>query len=249
MEPSPFTTTVLDLTTQPTSSDKPVDTINPRDMTLGDDVEGTPSESGTTSSEDNSTSPSHSSESISKSAPKKRKKWGQVLPEPTTNLPPRKRAKTDEEKQQRKYERVKRNRQAAHNSRLRKQEEMDKLYAENNSLKQDINNFRDEISRLNDENARLSKLASQPQPVLPVSDTAQTIDDMMFSADFKTVKQELNVLTPPDSPRSLFEASKQFNDTHSAEMWSSPQWTLNSPIALSEDKSTSMATLTMETLS
>jgi transcriptional activator HAC1 len=45
---------------------------------------------------------------------KKRKSWGQVLPEPKTNLPPRKRAKTDDEKEQRRIERVKRNRLVRH---------------------------------------------------------------------------------------------------------------------------------------
>ena len=58
---------------------------------------------------------------------KKRKSWGQELPEPTTNLPPRKRAKTDDEKEQRRIERIKRNRAAAHNSRERKRQETDRL--------------------------------------------------------------------------------------------------------------------------
>ena len=58
---------------------------------------------------------------------KKRKSWGQELPEPTTNLPPRKRAKTDDEKEQRRIERIKRNRAAAHNSRERKRQETEVL--------------------------------------------------------------------------------------------------------------------------
>lgn len=58
---------------------------------------------------------------------KKRKSWGQELPEPTTNLPPRKRAKTDDEKEQRRIERIKRNRAAAHNSRERKRQETETL--------------------------------------------------------------------------------------------------------------------------
>lgn len=58
---------------------------------------------------------------------KKRKSWGQQLPEPTTNLPPRKRAKTEDEKEQRRIERIKRNRAAAHNSRERKRQETDTL--------------------------------------------------------------------------------------------------------------------------
>ncbi|KAK0336017.1 transcription factor that binds to CRE motif [Friedmanniomyces endolithicus] len=58
---------------------------------------------------------------------KKRKSWGQSLPEPTTALPPRKRAKTDDEKEQRRIERIKRNRAAAHNSRERKRAETETL--------------------------------------------------------------------------------------------------------------------------
>ena len=60
-------------------------------------------------------------------AAKKRKSWGQELPEPTTSLPPRKRAKTGEEKEQRRIERIKRNRAAAHNSRERKRQEAEVL--------------------------------------------------------------------------------------------------------------------------
>ncbi|KAF1821295.1 uncharacterized protein K489DRAFT_270990 [Dissoconium aciculare CBS 342.82] len=60
-------------------------------------------------------------------AAKKRKSWGQELPQPKTNLPPRKRAKTDDEKEQRRIERIKRNRAAAHNSRERKRQEAEGL--------------------------------------------------------------------------------------------------------------------------
>jgi transcriptional activator HAC1 len=58
---------------------------------------------------------------------KKRKSWGQELPEPKTMLPPRKRAKTEDEKEQRRIERIKRNRAAAHNSRERKRQETETL--------------------------------------------------------------------------------------------------------------------------
>jgi transcriptional activator HAC1 len=50
----------------------------------------------------------------------------QALPEPKTNLPPRKRAKTEDEKEQRRIERIKRNRAAAHNSRERKRQETER---------------------------------------------------------------------------------------------------------------------------
>lgn len=64
---------------------------------------------------------------VTSKAAKKRKSWGQELPEPKTALPPRKRAKTDDEKEQRRIERIKRNRAAAHNSRERKRQETETL--------------------------------------------------------------------------------------------------------------------------
>ncbi|GAB7353377.1 hypothetical protein MBLNU459_g3857t1 [Dothideomycetes sp. NU459] len=70
--------------------------------------------------------------------PKKRKSWGQPLPEPTTSLGPRKRAKTADEKEQRRIERIKRNRAAAHNSRERKRQEAAQLEIENGRLKQQM---------------------------------------------------------------------------------------------------------------
>ncbi|CAI6087034.1 unnamed protein product, partial [Clonostachys chloroleuca] len=65
---------------------------------------------------------------------KKRKSWGQVLPEPKTNLPPRKRAKTEDEKEQRRVERVLRNRRAAQSSRERKRQEVEALEKRNKEL-------------------------------------------------------------------------------------------------------------------
>jgi len=65
---------------------------------------------------------------------KKRKSWGQQLPEPKTNLPPRKRAKTEDEKEQRRVERVLRNRRAAQSSRERKRQEVEALEAEKRQI-------------------------------------------------------------------------------------------------------------------
>lgn len=77
----------------------------------------------------------------SRQQPKKRKSWGQVLPEPKTSLPPRKRAKTADEKEQRRIERVKRNRLAAHNSRERKRQEYDVLLQEKEELEIKLQSF------------------------------------------------------------------------------------------------------------
>ncbi|KAI1080118.1 hypothetical protein F5B20DRAFT_589521 [Whalleya microplaca] len=73
-------------------------------------------------------------ESNEKKQTKKRKSWGQVLPEPKTNLPPRKRAKTEDEKEQRRVERVLRNRRAAQSSRERKRQEVEALEIRNQQL-------------------------------------------------------------------------------------------------------------------
>ncbi|KAF5240622.1 hypothetical protein FANTH_9473 [Fusarium anthophilum] len=56
-----------------------------------------------------------------------RAKWGRVLPEPRTSIPPRRRAKTADEREQRMVERVLRNRRSAHNSRERKKVELERL--------------------------------------------------------------------------------------------------------------------------
>jgi len=73
-------------------------------------------------------------EAQSKKPVKKRKSWGQQLPEPKTNLPPRKRAKTEDEKEQRRVERVLRNRRAAQSSRERKRQEVEALEAEKHQV-------------------------------------------------------------------------------------------------------------------
>ncbi|KAH8883143.1 hypothetical protein GQ53DRAFT_604833, partial [Thozetella sp. PMI_491] len=78
--------------------------------------------------------PESPEESGEKKPVKKRKSWGQVLPEPKTNLPPRKRAKTEDEKEQRRVERVLRNRRAAQSSRERKRLEVEALEKRNKQL-------------------------------------------------------------------------------------------------------------------
>ncbi|KAF8434691.1 hypothetical protein BDZ91DRAFT_804579 [Kalaharituber pfeilii] len=98
------------------------------------------SQASTTPSAASSASPEPASQaSQEQAAPekkpvKKRKSWGQELPVPTTNLPPRKRAKTEAEKEQRRIERVLRNRAAAQSSRERKRKEVEALEDVKNKL-------------------------------------------------------------------------------------------------------------------
>ncbi|KAI1343257.1 hypothetical protein F5Y15DRAFT_229039 [Xylariaceae sp. FL0016] len=84
--------------------------------------------------DDNATASSPAPTDSDKKQTKKRKSWGQVLPEPKTNLPPRKRAKTEDEKEQRRVERVLRNRRAAQSSRERKRQEVEALEKRNADL-------------------------------------------------------------------------------------------------------------------
>ncbi|KAG4442930.1 hypothetical protein IFR05_001543 [Cadophora sp. M221] len=89
---------------------------------------------------------------------KKRKSWGQQLPEPKTNLPPRKRAKTEDEKEQRRVERVLRNRRAAQSSRERKRQEVEALEAQKLAVEQ---TNQDLMRRLADAEAKNALLERQ----------------------------------------------------------------------------------------
>ena len=86
---------------------------------------------------------------------KKRKSWGQVLPEPKTNLPPRKRAKTEDEKEQRRVERVLRNRRAAQSSRERKRQEVEALEERCKQLEDALRERNNTVDLLMDEMQRL----------------------------------------------------------------------------------------------
>ncbi|KAF2787975.1 hypothetical protein K505DRAFT_315761 [Melanomma pulvis-pyrius CBS 109.77] len=117
------------LTPPPTLDPAPASTIKMEDLAMS---------SPSFSSPPPAASQPPPSTSESRAAAKKRKSWGQVLPEPKTNLPPRKRAKTEDEKEQRRIERVKRNRLAAHNSRERKRQEVELLQAEKDKIEDDL---------------------------------------------------------------------------------------------------------------
>lgn len=93
--------------------------------------------------------------SADKKPVKKRKSWGQELPTPTTNLPPRKRAKTEAEKEQRRIERVLRNRAAAQSSRERKRKEVEALEDVKNNLADENQALRDSNVQLAHENVQL----------------------------------------------------------------------------------------------
>jgi transcriptional activator HAC1 len=110
----------------------PLDMLTPKSFAQPD--EGDVSVLGLSASTPAPETPSADADTPEKKPVKKRKSWGQVLPEPKTNLPPRKRAKTEDEKEQRRVERVLRNRRAAQSSRERKRQEVEGLERRNKEL-------------------------------------------------------------------------------------------------------------------
>ncbi|EKJ74317.1 hypothetical protein FPSE_05614 [Fusarium pseudograminearum CS3096] len=125
-------TSLFDVTTpSATSTMNPMEMMTPKSYT-DDQI---PSSLPQIKQEEDMTTPSPSP-APEKKTTKKRKSWGQVLPEPKTNLPPRKRAKTEDEKEQRRVERVLRNRRAAQSSRERKRQEVEALEKRNQELEE-----------------------------------------------------------------------------------------------------------------
>ncbi|KAM3437971.1 hypothetical protein NHJ13734_004375 [Beauveria thailandica] len=127
---------------------------------------------------------------------KKRKSWGQVLPEPKTNLPPRKRAKTDDEKEQRRVERVLRNRRAAQSSRERKRLEVEALEQRNQELETLLLNAQktnlilaEELDRFRRDSGVVTRTSS---PLDSLRDNQITLSPELFSSqDGHTADAEL----------------------------------------------------------
>ncbi|RGP64728.1 transcriptional activator hac1 [Fusarium longipes] len=127
-------TSLFEVTTPSASSTmNPMEMMTPKSFT----EDQIPSSLPKIKQEEDVSTPSPSPAPEKKTA-KKRKSWGQVLPEPKTNLPPRKRAKTEDEKEQRRVERVLRNRRAAQSSRERKRQEVEALEKRNQELEQAV---------------------------------------------------------------------------------------------------------------
>ena len=166
---------------------------------------------------------------------KKRKSWGQELPTPKTNLPPRyvrtnfhscshlltlyfsKRAKTEDEKEQRRIERVLRNRQAAQSSRERKRQEVEKLEGEKSFIEQQNESLKERLMAVEHEKfllaQKLAKMTAQlesikrgssgtSRPTSPplggLPDSAPIGPDLLGPEQF--IKQELLDEYPYDLP-------------------------------------------------
>ncbi|KAL8740365.1 MAG: hypothetical protein Q9190_006926 [Brigantiaea leucoxantha] len=149
---------------------------------------------------------------------KKRKSWGQELPTPKTNLPPRKRAKTEDEKEQRRIERVLRNRQAAQSSRERKRQEVEKLEGEKHTIEEQNSLLKERLMAVEHDKFKLQqqvqRMAAELTSLRSGFSSRQTSVDSMpadLGADLLSqtqIKQEgeqrypySTLNTPPDSIR------------------------------------------------
>ncbi|OLN94069.1 Transcriptional activator hac1 [Colletotrichum chlorophyti] len=193
------------------------DTVDPSNMLtpppFTDDGNQSVCSTSTPAPENGSTSPD------GKKPVKKRKSWGQVLPEPKTNLPPRKRAKTEDEKEQRRVERVLRNRRAAQSSRERKRLEVEALERRNKELEtalqnvtqtnqrlmEELNKFRRDSGMLTRSSSPLDTLHTNPvtlsQELFSSQDghRASMDDTKSLVGDFMNPSQQTNATVNPAS--------------------------------------------------
>ncbi|QUC19027.1 uncharacterized protein UV8b_03268 [Ustilaginoidea virens] len=108
-------------------------------------------------------SPSHSTQDYQdhKPLPKLRGSRGQALPTIITQLPPRKQAKTEDEKEQRRIERILRNRRAAQSFRDRKKLEFEAIEKRNMELEKQLRDSQSSKRKLAQELSRLRKQMNQ----------------------------------------------------------------------------------------
>lgn len=198
-----------------------------------------PRESVTSIVDSSSTTAPSTSNPDAKSV-KKRKSWGQVLPEPKTSLPPRKRAKTEDEKEQRRIERVKRNRLAAHNSRERKRQEYEVLQDQKDQMELEVKRCQLQLAQLRAELMfyRQKYPGETPPTVFDLSTpttvaatatttSTTTADDLATVCPAQTSTQLTSPMSmsmdsfdspredsyQPETPPSNFETSPDFDST------------------------------------
>jgi len=166
---------------------------------------------------------------------KKRKSWGQQLPEPKTNLPPRyildnkftivdmsanphtrKRAKTEDEKEQRRVERVLRNRRAAQSSRERKRQEVEALEEQ----KRDIERRNQELEQ------QLAEARSHDA----VQRRNQELEKMLEEANARMVMMQQQLEAATGGNMMVFHGSSASSPAHTEQFRSAP-----SPVTLSQE--------------
>ncbi|KAL9108077.1 MAG: hypothetical protein Q9227_007052 [Pyrenula ochraceoflavens] len=98
---------------------------------------------------------------------KKRKSWGQEIPDIPRTLGPRKRAKTDQERQQRNIERIERNRHSAAKSREKQKAEAAELRRQNEEQKEYIQQLEERLRQLQGGSAPSAMPSAMPSTMPP----------------------------------------------------------------------------------
>jgi transcriptional activator HAC1 len=115
---------------------------------------------------------------------KKRKAWGQPIPEFEKIIGPRKRAKTEAEKTQRAHERTLRNRRAAAQSRDKKQAQFAAMEIENQTLREQLAQYQARFGTLADTTATTAPVNQQIPPADVNSYPTPSSSDMTFHQEF-----------------------------------------------------------------
>ncbi|ETI22564.1 hypothetical protein G647_06640 [Cladophialophora carrionii CBS 160.54] len=130
---------------------------------------------------------------------KKRKAWGQPVPEIKQILPPRKRAKTAEEKEQRKNERILRNRRAADKSRQRQKAAVAELEIRQIRIEKENAALRELLDRYQ---SRFGVQADFPVP-LPTEPPLVDLDSAPSPSDLRS-----NTTPAPFTPSSFNDSTE-----------------------------------------
>jgi transcriptional activator HAC1 len=115
---------------------------------------------------------------------KKRKAWGQPIPEFEKIIGPRKRAKTEAEKTQRAHERTLRNRRAAAQSRDKKQAQFALMEIENQKLRQQLAEYQARFGDLSNSSSAGSDLLNPQLPSTNLHSYPTPSSDATFHQDF-----------------------------------------------------------------
>jgi len=169
------------------------------------DLESVDYNASTPQSQAESDQPSHQK--------KKRKAWGQPIPEFEKIIGPRKRAKTEAEKTQRAHERTLRNRRAAAHSRDKKQAQFAAMETENQKLREQLAEYQARFGALADNPAASSApLNSQIPPIninsYPTPPAHSPFHQDLSAADLAVSPPTISVSGPvlsqdaPDFPQS-----------------------------------------------
>jgi hypothetical protein len=128
------------------------------------------------------------------SGPNKRKEV-MTLPLPPGSLPPRKRAKTKDEKEQRRIERIMRNRQAAHASREKKRKHVDDLEKKCVSLSTENEDLQKQVRQAKE--SQVQMLEQHYLLVAKVQHLQSVVKTAKATGDLSVLDSEPNCAEPP----------------------------------------------------